>query len=95
MTYTLADEIELDLAWVYRVGLDNFGEDQAGKYLNEIYKVFDLLSDNPQMGVNFKIGDKDLQRHTHKSHVIIFQSNDNDVKILRMFYGKSEYLSQL
>ena len=70
--FLLSDDAVLDLEHIYRQGLDRFGQDQADKYLDEFYDLFDLLSRNPDMGTLFDVQDVSFRRHPHKAHVIIF-----------------------
>ena len=93
--YILTDEAWQNIAWVYREGLDRFGEDQADKYLEEFYHLFELLADNPHMGVDFEGQGRKFQRYAHKSHIIIFEPDENGVKILNVFYSSSDYLNEL
>jgi len=93
--YSLTENARLDLAFVYRQGLDQFGEQQANLYLDEIFHLFDLLADNPEMGFDFEVQGKKFQRLSYQSHVLIFEKAANGVKILRVFYGGSDYLKEL
>lgn len=99
--YILTDDAQTDLAWLYREGLELFGEHQADLYLDELYHLFKLLAENPGMGFDFEVQGKKFQRHPHKAHVIIFEPIDNQsglvpgVKILRVFFGASDYLRSL
>ena len=93
--FMLTDDAKSDLVWLYREGLELFGEHQASVYLDEIYHLFELLAENPDLGFDFDIQGKKYQRYPHKGHVIIFEPAENNVKILRVFYGSSDYLGSL
>ncbi len=93
--YFLTDDAAEDLAFLYREGMDRFGDHQADQYLDEFYHLFDLLADNPMMGIDFDVLGKRMQRHPHKAHVIVFEPVEAGVKILRVFYGGSDYFKEL
>ena len=95
--YFLSDDAAQDLQTIYRQGLERFGQVQADKYLNELFDLFDLLSRNPNMGTMFDVQGAAYRRHPHKAHVLIFEPLDEKrgVKILRIFYGSTDYFRQL
>ena len=93
--YLLSDDAAEDLQHIYINGLDRFGEAQADQYLDEFYHLFDLFSDNPEMGVDIDVQGNKLQLHSHKSHIVIFEPIYDGVKILRIFHGGADYFRQL
>lgn len=108
--YLLTDDAAQDLQDIYRQGLERFGPTQADSYLNELFHIFDLLAENPYMGTIFDIETIPYHRYAYKVHILIYQViRDNDkktpdgvkgsvnasVKVLRVFYGKSDYFGQI
>ncbi len=95
--YLLSDDAAQDLQHIYNQGLDRFGQVQADKYLNELFNLFDLLTRNPNMGTMFDVQGATYRRHPHKAHVLVFEQLErrDGVKILRIFYGSSDYFRQL
>jgi len=95
--YVLSDDAVLDLQHIYRQGLERFGEVQADKYLGELFDLFDLLASQPHMGTMFEVQGAIFRRHPHKAHVLIFEplAGKRGVKILRIFYGASDYFRDL
>ena len=91
----LSQDAQSDLVSIYRQGLELFGEKQAGQYLDTLFHLFDLLGENPGMGSDFDIQGKHFQRFVHVSHVIIFETSNPGVKILRIFHGASDYFKSL
>lgn len=104
--YLLTDDAAQDLQDIYRQGFELFDQTQANSYLNELFHIFDLLAKNPYMGTIFDIETIPYHRYAHKAHILIYQvirdSNrkplagvQENVKILRVFYGKSDYFGQI
>lgn len=108
--YLLTSDAAQDLQDIYRQGLERFGQTQADSYFNELFNIFDLLAKNPYMGTIFDIEAIPYHRYAHKAHILIYQViRDNDknlligeqvsvnasVKVLRVFYGKSDYFGQI
>ncbi len=104
--YLLSDDAAQDLQDIYTQGLDLFGQTQADSYLGELFNIFDLLVNNPYMGTVFDIETVPYHRYVYKAHMLIYQviklneekqlgGVNASVKILRVFYGKSDYFGQL
>lgn len=100
--FLLSDDAAQDLQDIYRQGLDWFGERQADSYLEDLFDLFDLLACNPYMGTIFDVQAVPFHRYSHKAHVLIYQVIKTKselpqagVKILRVFYGKSDYFGQI
>ncbi len=49
------------------------------------------------MGTMFDVQGAAYRRHPHKAHVLVFEplERQDGVKILRIFYGSSDYFRQL
>jgi len=95
--FVLSDDAALDLQHIYSQGRERFGEGQADKYLGELFDLFELLASQPNMGTIFDVQGAAFRRHPHKAHVLIFEplAGDQGVKILRIFYGASDYFREL
>ncbi len=95
--FVLSDDAALDLQHIYRQGQERFGETQADRYLGELFDLFDLLASQPNMGTVFDVQGAAFRRHPHKAHVLIFEplANHKGIKVLRIFYGASDYFRQL
>ena len=51
MTYRLTRQAKSDIKTIYRYTVENFGGGQAQKYLDGLEYSFDMLADNPKMGL--------------------------------------------
>jgi toxin ParE1/3/4 len=45
--YRLTEEAREDLIRIYKYGVKKFGENQAEKYFNGFFDLFDFIADNP------------------------------------------------
>ena len=85
--YILSPEAISDLQNIYDFTFDEWGETQAEKYLNEIYAVFDRLTQHPQIGrLRIELADS-LRSIPLGSHVIFFMPWQDDVAIVRVLHG--------
>ena len=60
---------------------ENFGEVQTREYLAGLHHSFDLLTDNPKMGMAF---DGMRRRYIYKSHYVYYRIDRDILKILRI-----------
>ena len=85
--YILSPEAISDLQNIYDFTFDEWGETQAEKYLNEIYAVFDRLSQHPNIGRLRTELAENLRSIPVGTHVIFFMSWHSDVAIVRVLHG--------
>ena len=48
--YSLTPQAKADLEGIWNYTVDNWGIDQADKYIRQLYNQFELLADNPDLG---------------------------------------------
>lgn len=85
--YTLSPEAILDLQDIYLFTVDEWGEVQAEKYLNDIYAVFERLTQFPSIGrLRSELADG-LRSIPIGAHVIFFMQWQSDIAIVRVLHG--------
>ena len=85
--YVLSPEAILDLQNIYDFTVEEWGEAQAEKYLNEIYVVFERLVQNSGIGrFRAELGNG-LRSIPAGAHIIFFQPLQSDVAIIRVLHG--------
>ena len=85
--YLLSPEAISDLQDIYLFTVDEWGEAQAEKYLNEIYVVFERLVQNAGIGrLRAELGEE-LRSIPTGAHVIFFHPLQSDVAIVRVLHG--------
>lgn len=58
-----------------------FGEAQTQTYVGGLYYTFDLLLDNPDMGIRWE-GNR--RRYTYRSHYVFYESRQSELIILQV-----------
>ena len=85
--YVLSPEAISDLQNIYDFTVGEWGEAQAEKYLNEIYAVFERLSQYPSIGrLRPELADG-LRSIPIGAHVIFFMPWQNGIAIVRVLHG--------
>jgi toxin ParE1/3/4 len=91
--YHLTRAAQEDLIKISVTGIENFGVSQARRYHDALFEVFDLLAANPKMARERVEFTTPCRIHRFQSHVIIYQIEGNDIRIIRVrrYLGGSEY----
>ncbi len=85
--YLLSPEAISDLQDIYLFTIDEWGEKQAEKYLNEIYAVFDRLTQHHSIGRSRDELEAGLRSIPIGAHVIFFMLWQSDIAIVRVLHG--------
>ncbi|TLP55485.1 type II toxin-antitoxin system RelE/ParE family toxin [Parasedimentitalea maritima] len=93
MPYHLTRAAQEDLIRISVTGIENFGVSQARRYHDALFEVFDLLSANPKMARERLEFTKPCRIHRFHSHVIIYQIEGDDIRIIRVRHGREDWLS--
>ena len=81
MRFQIMRAAERDIESIIEYTDENFGEAQTREYLAGLYHSFDLLTDNPKMGMTF---DGARRRYIYKSHYVYYRIDREILKILRI-----------
>ncbi|MCR6498181.1 type II toxin-antitoxin system RelE/ParE family toxin [Shinella sp. CPCC 101442] len=94
-SYTLTERAEDDLLSLFLDGIEMFGLTQARRYKDELVRCFQLIASRPQMGrLVPSIGER-VRRHTHQSHIILYEAAADTVLILAVVPARSVRLLKL
>ena len=85
MIYRLTRRAQADIEQIYRYTIENFGAVQAELYLGGLDYTFDLLTDNPNMGIQFS---GQVRRYTYKHHYVFYRVERRAIIILRISHTK-------
>ena len=88
--YILSEIADKDLEDIFDYTLDEFGFDQAEKYLLEIEEIFQNLIINPQIEKKrdeIKLG---LYSFPKDNHIIFYRILDNHIRIVRVLHGSRD-----
>ena len=95
VVYKLSKKSEIDLADMYEFGVSKFGLLQAQKYFLGMHDVFQVLSENPNLGRNASEFIENLKRFTYESHTIFYLQTVDGLFILRVLSQQMDYESNL
>ncbi len=85
--YVLSEEAAADINEIFEFGEHKFGNTQAIKYLIDLEKHFDKLSDNPDIGRERSDIKKGLYSLPYRSHIIFYRKLKGKLRIVRVLYG--------
>ena len=88
--YILSEIADKDLEDIFDYTVDEFGFDQAEKYLLEIEEIFQNLIVNPQLGKKRDEIKQDLYSFPKDNHIIFYRILDNHIRIVRVLHGSRD-----
>ena len=93
--YSLRPLAEQDVADIWADGADRWGIAQADKYFDGMADLFDLLSAQPEIARLREEFNPPVRLHIYRSHVVIFETIDGGVSIIRVLHQKRDVLALL
>ena len=88
--YILSEIADKDLEDIFDYTFDEFGFDQAEKYLLEIEEIFQNLIINPQIGKKRDEIKQGLYSFPKDNHIIFYRILDNHIRIVRVLHGRRD-----
>jgi len=88
--YILSEIADKDLEDIFDYTMDEFGFDQAEKYLLEIEEIFQGLVLNPQSGKKRDEIKQGLYSFPKDNHIIFYRISDNHIRIVRVLHGSRD-----
>ena len=88
--YILSEIADKDLEDIFDYTFDEFGFDQAEKYLLEIEEIFQNLIANPQIGKKRDEIKQGLYSFPKDNHIIFYRILDNHIRIVRVLHGRRD-----
>ncbi|MFC0344210.1 type II toxin-antitoxin system RelE/ParE family toxin [Epilithonimonas hispanica] len=88
--YILSEIADKDLEDIFDYTFDEFGYDQAEKYLLEIEEIFQNLIINPQIGKKRDEIKQGLYSFPKDNHIIFYRILDNHIRIVRVLHGSRD-----
>ncbi|MCX2763082.1 type II toxin-antitoxin system RelE/ParE family toxin [Aquimarina muelleri] len=80
---------------LYEYGIETFGLKQAQAYLMGMHDMFQILSDNVNLGRDASEFILSLKRFSYKSHSIFYLATDIDVLIVLVLNQSMDYEKNL
>jgi toxin ParE1/3/4 len=88
--YVLSLEADNDLEKIFDYTFEEFGFNQAVKYLDEIAKVFVKIINTPEMGRIRNEIKKSLYSLPIGSHVVFYTIQSDCIRIVRVLHGAKD-----
>ena len=88
--YILSEIADKDLEDIFDYTFDEFGFNQAEKYLLEIEEIFQNLIINPQIGKKRDEIKQGLYSFPKDNHIIFYRILDNHIRIVRVLHGSRD-----
>ncbi len=88
--YILSEAADKDLEDIFDYTVEEFGFDQAEKYLLEMEEIFQKLILNPQLGKKRDEIKKDLYSLPKDNHIIFYRILDSHIRIVKLLHGSRE-----
>lgn len=76
-----------DLAAIWRQGADRWGPDQADRYADGLFTLFDLLADFPEMARERPEFSPPVRIHSTGAHLVIYRTTGQGIEIIRVLHG--------
>ena len=88
--YILSEIADEDLEDIFDYTMDEFGFEQAEKYLTEIEEVFQSLLINQELGKKRNEIKEGLYSFPKDNHIIFYRILDNHIRIVRVLHGSRD-----
>jgi toxin ParE1/3/4 len=88
---TIKDSAIADLDALYLQGVERWGPVQARAYLEALDRLFDLLSEQPDIARQRREITPAVHIHPFRSHVVIYACNATECDILRVVSSRSNW----
>ncbi|WP_435988305.1 type II toxin-antitoxin system RelE/ParE family toxin [Sulfitobacter sp. SH24] len=84
--WTLRPPAQVDLAEIWRHGASSWGLDQADRYADELFAVFDLLSDFSEIARARAEFTPSVRIHLTGAHLVVYRLDGHTVEIIRLLH---------
>ena len=79
-----------DLAGVHKYGVLNWGEAQAGSYLEAIKDIFWSLTEQPFLGVERPELFPSIRSFPVESHILFYRNESSTVEVIRVLHKRQD-----
>jgi len=89
-SYILSEIADKDLEEIFDFTFDEFGFNQAEKYLLEIEEIFQNLIINPKLGKKRHEIKEGLYSFPKDNHIIFYRILEDHIQIVRVLHGSKD-----
>lgn len=95
MTYQTTKKADEDIIGLYVRGAVEFGLAQTESYVDGLFSIFELLSDNPYMARERSELKPPARLHPYGAHMIVYVLQDSGILVVRVLHGRQDWQSLL
>lgn len=85
--WVLRPAAEADLSDIWRQGVATWGVEQAERYADGLFAVFDLLAEFPEMARERGEFSPPVRVHPSGSHLVIYRLEGQGIEIIRVLHA--------
>lgn len=93
--WALRPAAEADLAEIWLHGVSNWGVEQAERYADGLFALFDLLVEFPEMSRERAEFSPPVRIHPTGAHLVIYRQADEKIEIIRILHGHQNLTAYL
>ena len=86
---------EQDIADIWSYGTEQWGVDQADRYYDTMVKLFDLLSEQPEIARLREEFSPPVRIHPYGSHVVVYETVKTGIAVIRVLHNRQNILALL
>jgi toxin ParE1/3/4 len=86
---------EKDLSDIWHYGADNWGIEQADRYTDGLFALFDLLADFPEMARERSEFTPLVRIHPSGAHLVIYRVEGQELEIIRILHAHQNLTAYL
>lgn len=84
-----------DLIDIWKYSYERWGEIQADRYVDDLYRGIQTIAENPKIGMAYSESFLDLRFLSVNLHHVFYYLTDNSVEIVRVLYKRMDTKSHL
>lgn len=93
--WVLRPSAEADFSGIWRHGIDSWGSEQAERYTDGLFAVFDLLAEFPEMARERGEFRPPVRIHPSGSHLVIYRREGQGIEIIRILHAHQNLMAYL
>jgi len=93
--FTLRPAARTDLAKIWTEGASTWGMDQADRYTDGLFALFDLLAAFPEMARERTEFTPPVRIHPSDAHLVIYRKEGSGIEIIRVLHARQNLTAYL
>jgi toxin ParE1/3/4 len=86
---------QADLAEIWRHGADTWGPEQADRYADAVFALFDLLAEFPEMARERSVFSPPIRIYPSGAHLVVYRLEGQAVEIIRILHAHQNLTAYL